>query len=85
MPRRDVAPAVAAQLGLQTAQLAELLCMNHFGAAWAAVEAASPVLRRRRRVPLEALPGQTARALRIRDDLRLEADRAGTAIPVAAE
>ena len=85
MPRRDAAPAVAAQLGLPAAQLAELLCMNHFGAAWAAVEAASPVLRRRRRVPLEALPGQTARALRIRDDLRLEADRAGTAIPVAAE
>jgi Glycosyltransferase like family 2 len=85
MPGRDVVRGAAARLGLAPARLAELVTTEHFGAAWAAVEAASPVLRHRARVPLEALSTQTARALRIRDGLRLEADQVGTALRVAAE
>jgi hypothetical protein len=80
-----VVRGAAARLGLAPARLAELVTTEHFGAAWAAVEAASPVLRHRARVPLEALSTQTARALRIRDGLRLEADQVGTALRVAAE
>lgn len=85
MPGRDVVRKAAGQLGLASARLAELVTTEHFGAAWAAVEAASPVLHHRARVPFEALPAQTARALRIRDRLRREAGRVGTALRVAAE
>jgi hypothetical protein len=85
MPGRDVESEAAARLGLAPARLAELLTTEHFGAAWTAVEAASPVLRHRARVPLEALPAQTARALRIRGWFRRAADRADTALRVAAE
>ena len=75
----------SARLGLAPARLAELVTSEHFGSAWAAVEAASPVLRHRARVTLAALPAQTARALRIRDGLRREAGRVDTALRVAAE
>jgi hypothetical protein len=84
MPGRGVVQE-AARLGLAPARLAELVTSEHFGSAWAAVEAASPVLRHRARVALAALPAQTARALRIRDGLRREAGRADTALRVAAE
>ena len=84
MPGRGVVRE-AARLGLAPARLAELVTSEHFGSAWAAVEAASPVLRHRARVTLAALPAQTARALRIRDGLRREAGRADTALRVAAE
>jgi hypothetical protein len=84
MPALDMVPE-AARLGLPPARLAELLNTEHFGSTWAAVEEASPMLRHRTTVPLEALPAQTARALRIRDRLRREADRASNALRVAAE
>jgi len=84
MPGRGVVRE-AARLGLAPARLAELVTSEHFGSAWAAVEAASPVLRHRARVTLAALPAQTARALRIRDGLRREAGRVDTALRVAAE
>jgi hypothetical protein len=85
MSGRAVVRVAAARLGLEPDRVAELLDMEHFGAAWAAIGAASPVLRHRARVPLEALPAQTARALRIREGLRRTADRADTALRVAAE
>jgi len=85
MPEWGVMTDATARLGLSPARLGELLATGHFGAAWAMVEAASPVLRHRKRVPLQALPEQTARALRIRDRLRREAGRAGTALYAAAE
>ena len=75
----------AARLGMTPGRLADLLNTEHFGAAWAAVESASRVLRHRTLVPLAALPAQVTRALRIRDRLRREADRAGTVLRVAAE
>ena len=84
MPGRGVVRE-AARLGLASARLAELVTNEHFGSAWAAVEAASPVLRHRARVTARALPAQTARALRIRDGLRREAGRVDTALRVAAE
>ena len=84
MPGRGVIRE-AARLGLAPARLAELVTSEHFGSAWAAVEAASPVLRHRARVTLAALPAQTARALRIRDGLRREAGEFDTALRVAAE
>jgi hypothetical protein len=84
MPGADTRPE-AGRFGITPGRLADLLNTAHFGAAWAAVEAASPVLSNRTLVPLATLPAQAARALRIRDRLRREADRAGTALRVAAE
>ncbi|TCZ55274.1 hypothetical protein [Roseicella aquatilis] len=54
----------AARLGLPAGALGAALATPHFGAAWAAVEAASPALAARRLLPPAALPGQI-RTLRL--------------------
>jgi hypothetical protein len=84
-----VSPGLAMRLGLPVAEVEGVMAALHFGTAWAELEARSPVLQRRR-VPLADLARQTARALRLRDGLRTSAvtraaDRAGTALPAAAE
>lgn len=61
---------LAASLGIAPARLRELMAEPYFGAAWPAAEAASPVLRRRR-VPVAALPEQTALAQALCERLRL--------------
>lgn len=60
---------LAARLYLPTATLWPLLRTAAFGAAWEAVEAASPALRRRL-VPVSDLAAQTAAALAILERLR---------------
>ncbi len=81
---------LAARLGLPAEAVEQALNERYFGAAWAAVEAQSRLLRRRP-VPLVALPAQTARAQRVRDrlaadrDATLAADLADTAPRAAAE
>jgi hypothetical protein len=72
----EPASALAAGFGLSVSRMREFVTMPFFGAAWAAAEAESPVLRRRQ-VALVDLARETAQALRIRDRLRLEATRAG--------
>jgi Glycosyl transferase family 2 len=57
---------------------------QYFGTCWEQVEQQCPMLQRRL-VPLEDLPVETARAIRIRNGLRNAADRADTPFPVAAE
>ncbi len=71
--------ALAARLGLEPPQLQTSLQQNRFGAAWAAIEAASPPLRRRR-VAVADLECETRLARLLRDRLRLE----GSAIAVGA-
>ena len=73
---------LANRLGVQAAWLRGILQGPHFGAAWAAIEAASPLLARRR-VPVNDLAGQTARARLERDRLVLKASpiAAGAAHP----
>ena len=84
MPEQT-AMSVAGQTGLGTRHLSELLKAPYFGAAWAAIEIQSPVLKHRAKVALEALELQTRRALRIRDWLRRKADGASAAVRIAAE
>lgn len=84
-PAGDVLASLAARIGLPAARLAELLTAPHFGAAWAAIEGASPALRQRAKVPLEMLEKERTRALRIREGLKREASRADTVVRVAAE
>lgn len=83
---RHASPALAARLGVPDATLAHALESRYFGAAWAAVEAASPLLRRRP-VPLSGVALQIARAERLRDRLAvtLAADQADRLPRVAAE
>jgi hypothetical protein len=78
-------PTIAAQLGIPVLRLAGLLTARYFGTAWAEAEAASPQMRQRARVPLEALAIETARAGRIRDRIRRAASQAGTPLLDAAK
>jgi hypothetical protein len=78
-------PTIAARLGIPVLCLAGLLAARYFGTAWAEIEAASPRLRRRARVPLEALVIETARAERIRDRIRHAAGQVGRPLLDAAE
>ncbi|MGC1411867.1 MAG: glycosyltransferase family A protein [Acetobacteraceae bacterium] len=78
-------PTLAARLGIPALRLAGLLTARYFGTAWAEIEAASPRLHQRVRVPLEALAIETARAGRIRDRIRHAASQAGTPLLDAAE
>ena len=59
---------LSAALACPAAMIADWLA-GPFGAAWEAIEAASPVLRRRR-LPVAELEAQTRSAQRIRDSLR---------------
>jgi hypothetical protein len=61
--------ALATRLQLPEATVARALRQRHFGAAWQALEAASPVLRRRR-VAISDLAAQTAAAAAILAALR---------------
>jgi hypothetical protein len=78
-------PTIAARLGIPVLCLAGLLAARYFGTAWAEIEAASPRLRRRARVPFEALVTETARAERIRDRIRHAACQVGRPLLDAAE
>ena len=78
-------PTLAAWLGIPVLRLTGLLGARYFGTAWAEIEAASPRLRQRVRLPLEALAIETARAERIRDRIRRAAGQAGTPLLDAAE
>jgi AraC-like DNA-binding protein len=78
-------PSIAARLGIQVSHLARLLTARYFGTAWVEIETASPRLRQRQRVPLEALAIETARAECIRDRVRDAADQAGMPLLDAAE
>ncbi len=83
--RRGTAPAtLAAMLGLPVPALAAALAHTRFGAAWAAIEAASPKLVARR-VAVADLPREAARARRVRAALRRAADRAERPARVIAE
>lgn len=79
-----VPPALPRALQLPPAEMEALLGAEFFGAAWTALEAASPVLRRRERVSMIGLPVQAALATRLRNALRsrgaaaTSADRADT-------
>ena len=84
MPERAVT-SVAGRIGLGAARLSELLKTPYFGAAWAAIEVQSPVLKHRAKVALDALEAQTRRARHIRDWLRRKADGACAGVRVAAE
>jgi hypothetical protein len=53
-------PALAAWLGIPVLRLTGLLGARYFETAWAEIEAASPRLRQRVRLPLEALAIETA-------------------------
>ncbi len=66
--------------GIDPARLRALLDRPRFGAAWAEIEAAAPILARVR-VPVAELARQTARAREIRDALR----RATQGLPAMAE
>ena len=61
-----------AELGLTAREIGALAAARHFGAAWAEIEARRPALRRVR-VPVAALPVQTALATALRDRLRTAA------------
>jgi hypothetical protein len=78
-------PTLAGRLGIPVLRLAELLTARYFGTAWADIEAASPRLRQRVRVPLEALAIEMARARRIRDRIRRAAGQVDTPLLDAAE
>jgi hypothetical protein len=53
--------SLAAALGVSAERLRGCLALRYFGSAWAALEACSPVLRRRR-VRFADLPGEIAAA-----------------------
>jgi GT2 family glycosyltransferase len=59
---------LAADLGLPWGRLADALSDRHFGGAWAKLEAASPILQRRR-VRFTELPAEIATARRLLDRL----------------
>ncbi|MBV9735898.1 MAG: glycosyltransferase [Acidisphaera sp.] len=71
VPPRGGAKRLAESLALPARQIAALIEAGRFGLAWSKMEAASPVLQRRR-VPVTELPYQTARARDIRDALARE-------------
>ncbi len=62
---------LARALAVTPGAVAEAVACSWYGKSWAALEAASPVLLRRR-VAFCELPRETARALRIRDFIRRE-------------
>ena len=66
----------AAALGLEAAVLARWMGRPFFGAAWAAIEARSPALRRRR-LAAAALPAEAAAAAMILMRVRPQADARG--------
>jgi hypothetical protein len=66
--RGDPAAELAADLGIPAARLQRMLTNQHFGAAWADIEAASPFLMRRR-VRFTELPGQIAYARQLLEQL----------------
>jgi hypothetical protein len=69
---------LARRLGLPAGALAAMLRARHFGAAWAAVEAASPALVLRP-LPPEALAAERVRARLLLRALSLWPQRAGGA------
>lgn len=83
--RTGRAPATfAPMLAVPPDALAAMLARAPFGAAWAAIEAASPKLVARR-VAVADLPREAARARRVRAALRRAADRADSPARATAE
>jgi GT2 family glycosyltransferase len=62
--------ALAQDLLIEPMAMRAALDTEYFGAAWANVQAASPVLSRRRRVAFAELARETRLALRLRDEIR---------------
>ncbi|MBL6456061.1 hypothetical protein JMJ55_12060 [Belnapia sp. T6] len=76
LPENEALRHLARRLGLPAGALAALLGTRHFGAAWAAVEAASSMLALQP-LPATALAGETRRARLLLAWLRLAGQRAG--------
>ncbi len=82
--RGTAAATLASMLGLSADALAAMLAREPFGAAWATIEAASPLLVARR-VAVADLPREATRARRFRATLRRAADRADIPARAVAE
>jgi GT2 family glycosyltransferase len=69
---RESEASLAQDLLIDLAEMQRILAAPFHGQAWAAVQAASPVLRYRRRVAFAGLDRETRIALELRDRLRIE-------------
>jgi len=69
---RENEGALAQDLLIDPVEMQRILAAPFHGQAWAAVQAASPVLRYRRRVAFAGLDRETRIALELRDRLRIE-------------